>query len=208
MNSRSTVPPLEVLHPESFKVRWLRAENCMRAKKLANALAIFEELAAEGYSEAYVEIGNILEQRDSRDSRADLEAARSWYMKAIEEIEDPEAYIGLARLALRGHKDAGNTDDALEYLNIAARANRPVAFIILGTLYHTGKVVPRDLSKAADFYTKAIAVGYILPLFYLAKIELELGHYIKFLRLRLKAFLNARKLAETDRHDPRLWHVW
>jgi len=179
----------------------------MRSKQLGSALAIFDALAADGYAEAYVEIGNILEQRDDRDGGVDLDAARSWYMRAIEEIDDPEGYIGLARLALNGYRDAGSTDDAIEYLNIAARANRPVALIILGTLYDAGKVIPRDINQAVDFYMKAIATGYILPLLYLSKIELERRHYFKFLRLRMTAFRQARKIALVDRHDPRLWNV-
>lgn len=179
----------------------------MAAKDFGAALTIFEGIAAEGYAEAYVEIGNILELRASRDAGVDLDVARSWYMRAIEEIDDPHAYIGLARLALNGHQEAGSTDDAIEYLNIAARANKPVALIILGTLYHAGKVVPRDTDKAADFYTKAIATGYILPMLYLSKIELERGHIFRFLRLRLAAFSQACRIVLADRQDPRLWNV-
>jgi TPR repeat protein len=207
MGKRRSKGSLEVLHPESFKIRWLRAENCMRAKQFANALAIFEELAAEGYSEAYAEIGNILEIQNSIDGSGDLEAARSWYMRAIEEIGDPEAYIGMARLALGGYKNAGNADDAIEYLNIAAKEDRPVALIILGTLYHAGKVLSRDLNKAAEFYTRAINMGYVLPLLYLSKVEFERGHYIAYCRLRMAAFIKAYKLARADRHDPRLWNA-
>lgn len=203
----SNVVPLRRTLPEPFAAKWREAERCIAAKDFGTALTIFEGLAAEGYAEAYAEIGNILEIRASRDTNVDLDVARSWYMRAIEEIGDPHAYIGLARLALNGYQEAGSTDDAIEYLNIAARANKPVALIILGTLYHAGKIVSRDTSKAADFYTKAMATGYILPMLYLSKIELERGNIFKFLRLRLAALRQACRIVLTDRHDPRLWNV-
>lgn len=203
----SNVVPLRRALSEPFGVKWREAEHCMAAKDFGSALTIFEGLAAEGYAEAFVEIGNILEIRASRDGDVDLDAARSWYMRAIEEIDDPHAYIGLARLVLNGYQEAGSTDDAIGYLNIAARANRPVALIMLGTLYHAGKIVPRDINKAADFYTKAIATGYILPMLYLSKLELERGHFFRFLRLRLAALRQACQIVLADRRDPRLWNL-
>lgn len=199
---------MEVLKPESPKIRWLQAENYMRSKQIAKALEVFEGLAAEGYSEACVEIGNILEQHNHNEngSSPNLDKARGWYMRAIDEIGDPNAYIGLARLALNGYGDAGSTTDAVEYLNIAIKANNPIAHIILGTLYHSGKGVPRDLSKAAKFYEEAIEQGYVLPLGYLSQIEWENGHYFKSLRLRMKKVCQMYKLVSVDRHDSRLWH--
>lgn len=53
---------MEILKPESSKVRWLQIENYMRSRQIVKALEVLKGLATEGYSDACTEIGNILEQ--------------------------------------------------------------------------------------------------------------------------------------------------
>lgn len=190
---------------ESFKSRWREANDHVTSGRLEKARAVFESLAAEGYSEACVEIGNILE-RGGDGVAQNFDTARQWYMKAIDEIDDEYAYVGLARLALQGYSDAGSLSDAVEYLRKACDANNPVAMTILGTLYHTGRAVPKDLYQAAHWYRKAAEQGYVLPLAYLSKVKMEQGHYLGGLLLHLKTIWKAYQLVRKDPSDPRLWN--
>ena len=47
---------------DSFETRWLEANDYVNSGRHDKALNVFESLAKEGYSEACVEIGNILER--------------------------------------------------------------------------------------------------------------------------------------------------
>lgn len=196
---------LNFKRPESFRISWLEAGEHLKSGQLGKALGVFESLAAEGYSEACVEIGNIFE-RGGDGVTQDLAAARHWYMKAIDEADDDYAYVGLARLALQGYSDAGAPSDAVDFLRRACDANNPVAMTILGTLYHSGRAVPKDLHQAAQLYERAWEQGYVLPLAYLSKVKVEQGHYVAGLWLHLKTIGVAYRLARKDRSDPRLWN--
>lgn len=198
---------LNLNKPDSFRIRWQEANDYISAGRLEEALKIFEGLSADGYSEACVEIGNILE-RGGNGLAQDLAAARYWYMKAIDEFGDEYGYIGLARLALQGYSDAGTPSDAVDYLRKAINAKNPVAMTILGTLHHSGRVVEKDLQQAARLYEKAHEQGYVLPLVYLSKVKMEQRRYLAGLRLRAKAIWEAYCLARKDPSDPRLWNYF
>lgn len=197
---------IKMNRPESFRHQWAKANDYINQGDFLKALQIFYGLASEGYSEAYVEIGNLLEDGRGNQVVRNPDAARSWYMKAVEAGGDPFGYIGLARLALNGHSEAGAPSDAVEYLNVAAKADNPVALTMLGTLYHQGRIVPKNLGAAAEFYERASAHGYLLPALYLARVKWESGHYFEALRMRLKVIISAYRLAKVDRNDPRLWN--
>jgi TPR repeat protein len=180
---------LNLNKPDSFRIRWQEANDYISAGRLEEALKIFEGLSADGYSEACVEIGNILERGGNG-------------------FGDEYGYIGLARLALQGYSDAGTPSDAVDYLRKAINAKNPVAMTILGTLHHSGRVVEKDLQQAARLYEKAHEQGYVLPLVYLSKVKMEQRRYLAGLRLRAKAIWEAYCLARKDPSDPRLWNYF
>jgi TPR repeat protein len=189
-----------------FCNQWGRVQDLIKAGYASKALVVLEDLAAQGYSEAYVEIGNIYEKGTSSEVPQDFSAARKWYMRAVEEGADSYGHVGLARLALNGFTVAGSASDALRNLETAADSNNPVALTMLGTLYHSGVVIPKDLVKAAKLYKQACALGYVLPMVYLSKCYWELGRYWPAVVLRVDAFLTALRLVRKDRDDPRLWN--
>jgi TPR repeat protein len=120
---------------------------------------ILESLAEAGNKEAYFEIGNIYERSDTEVDQ-NFETARYWYMKAVEDYDDPYGYFGLARIALKNHTNAGSLSDAIEYLQYACeREDIPPTLTLLGVMYQ-GKGLPKDLEQAAKLYDKAIAKGY------------------------------------------------
>ena len=191
---------------DSFTSRWSLANDYLNHRKTAEALDIFYDLANEGFCEAYVEIGNILERGDKSTAPQDWASARWWYMKAVEESEDSYGYVGLARLALNGFAEAGGIEDAIQYLNKAVSANNPIAQTILGTIFHAGKIIEQDFIRAAHLYQSASDQGYVLPLIYLSKIRSQEGHFLVAIYLRLKAFGRAYNLARRNVSDPRLWN--
>lgn len=193
---------MELVTQQSSVSRWLKAENHVRNRERDKALAILIELAGEGYSEACAEIGNILERSGEE---SDLIAAKAWYMRGIDEMSDPNAFIGLAKMALRGYGDAGTPEDAIKYLNIALKAKNPYAYIILGSLHHQGTVVEKNIDRASELYLKAIEMGYAAPVGFLALIERERGHYLKSIFLKAKRAWMIYKLMLKDPHDNRLW---
>jgi len=197
----------KVLEIKSFRTRWLQAEQYIRSGDLHEAYDIFESLAADGYVEAYVELGSLLERGDAGIDR-DLDKARQWYLKAVDEHNDSYGYIGLARLALNGFSEAGTTKDAIDYLNVAAKADNPVALTILGALYHDGKHVTKNLNRASELYLRAVEHGYALPAVYLSKLNFERHQFIAAARFRIKAICMAYRLAKHDKSDPRLWNYF
>lgn len=185
-------------------MRWREAERLLDLSLPEEALVIFLQLADEGYSEAYVEIGNILERRSKNET--ELILAKDWYLRAIREADDPYGNIGLARLALNGLLAAGTNVDAMNHLTIACNANIPIAQIILGVLYHRGEHVVGDLQKAEELYLSAIEHGYILPMVYLSKLKWRKGLYLSSVFWRLSAVIKSYKLAIANTKDPRLWN--
>jgi TPR repeat protein len=190
-------------NPGSPEGRAIEAHGYLTSGQFGKALVILERLVAEGEPVAN-EIGYIYELGGGGVAQ-DLNAAKRWYMRAIEEVDDDYAYLGLARMALEGYSDAGSPSDAIDYLSKACDANNPVAFTMLGIRYHFGETVPKDLHQAAKLYERACEQGYVLPLKYMSKLKMEQGHYLAAIQLRLKAVMAAMRLAFKDPSDPGLW---
>lgn len=185
--------------------RWQTAKNYLKDRQYDKALEVFEDLAEDGFAGANYYIGSLYENGRGVE-RPDMEAARYWYMRGIDAADDGEAYIGMARLALGGYKDAGSFSDAADYLRKACDKDNPRAMIGLGTLYHMGKGVERDFRQAAQWYERAIAHGYVLPMRFLSKLRFQEGAYASGVRLRLKSISMAYRIALEDVDDDRLWN--
>ncbi len=189
--------------PDSPQGRVIEAYGYRTSGQFEKALMMFEALAEEGEPVAN-EVGYIYECGGDGVAQ-DWDAARRWYMRAVEELDDDYAYMGLARMALRGYSDAGSSADAVGYLRKASDVDNPVALIMLGALYHFGETVPKDLHQAAQLYERARAHGYVLALKNLGSLRIEQGRYFAGLLLRFKAIVMAMSLVWKDQSDPRLW---
>ena len=183
--------------------RWEEEKNYFRKGQLDKALEVLEELAAEGYVAAYGQIGILLELGRGGVTQ-DFEGARYWYMRAIGAMDDEYAYVGMARLALKGYKDAGTVFDAVDYLRRACETENPIALTLLGTLYHQGEGVEKDFKQADQLYERAIAQGYVIPMAYLAKLKFQKGHIISGLYWHFKTIWTAYRIARKDAFDERL----
>lgn len=192
--------------------RWEEAKRYYREGKYDRALKVFESLAEDDFVVAYYYVGNILEIGKGGVVQ-DLDGARSWYRQAIDALEDEggaqevveHAYLGIARLALKGHGDAGSITDVVQYLEKRCDTNNPYALSMLGALYFDGKGVQKDLAKAAQFYERAAAQGYVLPMVHLCRLKRQNGQFLSEWYWRLKATWTAFRIRRKDPSDKRLW---
>jgi TPR repeat protein len=189
-----------------FSARWNAASRQLDHGSARAALTVFEALAADGFVEAYAEIGSIYEN-GAGDVQRDLEQAYRWYQRGISEFDDAYGHIGVARIILNGYQDAGSKKEAAIHLNHAVNRGSPIAMTILGSLYHEGRFFPQNFKKAEDLYLNAIKAEYILPMVYLSKLYYETGRYLAWASLRFRATLLAFRFAANDGTDPRLWNV-
>jgi len=192
---------------ESSNIRWRKASDCVSSGRLKEALDIFESLLEDGDLGVYTEIGNLFELGGGGIER-NLDTARKWYMKSIEETDDDYGYVLMARLALNGFTDAGTPDDAIEYLRIADSTNNELATLFLGLIYYFGGPVPKDMDCAAKFLKKSSEQGYLLSQRLLSVVEIQQGHIIHGLRLNIKARWQAYKLSKKYPPDYRLKYYY
>lgn len=102
--------------------------------------------AEEAYNAAIALEGAAPQQRNPR------EAFRLFKLAA--DGGHPEAIFKLGKYHFYGYGTAKNEAEALRYLSIAAEKNGEAA-VLCGRLYEYGKTIPRDKTKAVDYYWKA-----------------------------------------------------
>lgn len=119
------------------------------------ARAVFDEvkrLAESGDSQAAAILGTAL--RDGLGTTQDLEQAKLWYQKAIDQVDVP-AMVGLGNLF-------ETTQDFLEAEKLYTRAAESGSSAVwgnLGTLYQNGQGITKDDAKAADCFQKGSDAG-------------------------------------------------
>lgn len=185
----------QVSNPEGLKNEWYKAVNSFREGDKQGALYVFKKIAKEGVLEAYVEIGNIYHRGGGGITR-DVNQAVYWYQKAIDQGNDPKAYLALGEIYLYCDQNQPNFDKAYEYFTRAASENEPGAFFALGYMSERGLAKGKDLDRAIDFYESAIKHGHILAhtriskiFFYKRKFVKAISHYSKGLFLGLVAVI-------------------
>ncbi|HEX4326288.1 MAG TPA: hypothetical protein VH105_05685 [Burkholderiales bacterium] len=189
-----------------FFARWQEVVRLLDAGNRAAAFQKLETLADDGYVEAFAEMGYLFE-REGNEVPADLQLSYQWYSRAVDEADDSDGRIGIARLILNGFTSAGSIKDAVCLLEIAIAQGNPVAKITLGAVLHKGDVVPQDLLTAKRYYDAAIQNGYVAPYHYLAQLLAEQGHLFEALSYKIKGHRLAKKIAANDPDDFRLWNI-
>ncbi len=121
--------------------------------RFTDALEHFETAYKGGHAASATRIGFM--QEYGVGVPVALPDAKAWYEKAATK-GDTEGMVRLARLLLA--RD-GKADQARGYdlLAKAAAQSEPLAFRDLAAVYDRGKAVPRDATKAADAFLKALA---------------------------------------------------
>ncbi len=191
---------------------WDAAEAALDRQDGSTALSIFSTLAEKGEWLAYVEVGNLLELAPPGVKR-DIDGAMRWYRKAIFESDDPNAHFAMARLYwngayiptdhLKAYQHAKKAVAAPEPYRLAERY-RPMAYVMLGSMYLNGLGVSADVEKARAVLRQGAGEGFVWPIFELSKLELKCWHVFESIRLRFRASRIAGQLLANDPNDVRL----
>lgn len=189
--------------PEPPDPRWVLARQYRKEQQCDKALELYEALTEDGYVGAPIQAACLYLNGGGGVER-DWDMARYWLMRGIDEMDDDDAYIGMAALALEGYQDAGSPSDAIDFLWRACDRDNPGAMYLLASIYHAGEVVDKNLEQAAQLYEKAMGHGYVIAMIGLASVKRQQGAYIAWIRLRLKAVRQAIRIAFEDEDDERL----
>ena len=194
---------LSLRRPGGMKERWKLSEQRFEAGDLKGALELLQSIAADGYAEAYVEIGNLYELGGGGVA-CDIAQAETWYRKAIESIDDPYGHIGLGRLHFSGNGVPQDFGKALDHLLKAESTQYPQALTMLGLMYQFGWGTTVDLERAQSLYVAAANQQFVLAMLYLRNLEFRRHRYIAALRWQLKTFATTIPIALKNPNDPRL----
>ena len=191
-------------NPAVLDARWKEAMNCFDKGDALGALRLYKALASDGENEALVEVGNIHELGITTGT-PNLEEAATWYRKAVFEIDDPKAHLGLARMYFNGQLQSESVSDAfLHHATHAAERGEPLAWLMLGVAHETGRFGARDTRRAKECYEYAAAQGMVLALRRLAGLAKESGHFATAMIRFSVALWNTFRYALRDPKDPRL----
>jgi len=201
-----------VFRTDRAEAVWEEAEKAFAVGDAVTALRIFSGLAERGEWLAYVEIGNLLEMGTGGVTK-DLDGALHWYRKAIFESDDPNAHFAMARLYWNGKDLSKDFERASHHAQKALGAQkpynlaehyRPMAYVMLGTMYSEGLGVPKNIEKARAVLKEGATAGFIWPMFELSKLELRCWHFVTALKLRLEAASLGGRIYARDPNDVRL----
>lgn len=177
--------------------RWRLARESFNSGDYAGAIYQLKALEKDGVEAAAVEIGNIYEL-GGNEIEKDFDKAKHWYKRAIGLIDDPVAYLCLARVYYAEKK----YDLAHKYLLHIISENQPGVYYMLGHMYRYGRGVEKDLAKSMEYYQYAENEGHIIASFLLGLLIIKRGNIINGLKKMLKAVI------ETSRYSRNRSEYW
>ena len=132
--------------------------------------------------------------------QGDMKQAIQWFNRAAEK-ENANASYGIACV----HYAENNYTEALRYFSDASERGCSRAFHWIGYMYHKGIGVSVDLKKAADFYEKGVANGYLIAQHALIRLTFQTSGIFMRLCILPKYFYLILKTAVVSRNanDPR-----
>lgn len=183
--------------------RWEVVVDLFRKGDKSGALYLLRALAQEGEGAALREIANIYELGGGGVTK-DIEKAKHWYLKSVDEANDALGCVGLARIFYYGQDGTPDYEKALDYLLMVESNNIPLVNLMLGRMYGLGHGTARDYEKAKMFYRKAMNSGNVVAQKDLALLEIEERNYLRGLVLWISAAVKILLIAFRNPHDPRL----
>jgi TPR repeat protein len=186
---------------DSLDRRWQAAIDCFNTGDHAGALFLLRTLAEQGHWPAYVELGNLYEI-GAANVQQDFQEAARWYRRAIAEADDVHAHLALGRLLLNGQGVERNYSEAYQHLRKAG--DEPMAWIMLGLMFHFAHGVDRDFEKARRLYKDAAAKQYVIGLRLLSRLEADTGHHLRSVIIKARSIYLAFRIATKNPHDRRL----
>jgi uncharacterized protein len=123
---------------------------------MPRAIALFEELAAEGIGQAYTCLGSIYLNGQGVD-RSAVKAAE-YYLQGVK-LGEVNSMVLVAEIFAGGMLGEARHELALPAYHSAARLGSPIALRRLGLYYAEGKEVELDLKLAADLLEASAEQG-------------------------------------------------
>jgi len=137
------------------KAQYVLGEMLQReGQRDREAVAWFQKAAAQKHGSAFYSLGRMIE--DGRGYRQDDRLALQYYSQAAL-AQVPEAFYAMGRMKQK----LGDYKEALLWYQRAAEAGISDGYFAMGLLYEEGEGVPKDTSRAEEYYLWAdIPVAY------------------------------------------------
>lgn len=181
---------------------WEKAVAAFENGDLSGALFTFRKISKQRPG-ALVEIGNIYEIGGGGVEQ-DYSKAKIWYEKAIDEVDDPKAHLGLGRLWYFGWGVEQNFERARYHFETIEEAHEPGALFALGHMHLHGQGVNCDRDVGLQYLKKSISYGHLLALREYGKYEVTEGRVFSGLIIFLKAVLKVMILLVKSPGDKRI----
>ena len=196
LNPPAKVIPLRL--PTGVKERWAISQLRYEAGDQKSALEIMEAIAAEGYVEAYVELGNLYE------IAKEYERSAMWYQRALETLDEPFAHARLGALYFNGLGVPRDRAKAFQHLSKGESLRWPHTLLMLGVLFYFGAGTEVNRDRARSLYRAAADAGLVLAMQYLGSMEAEDRHYLQAAKWRIRAVLSTIRALMSGDPDQRL----
>jgi len=182
--------PAEIVNDDIVNRDWDRAEKALESGYHQVALAIYRRIA-KSCPNALVMVGIIYEVGGGGVKR-DYRAAKEWYERAIQEINDPRARLNLAKLYLHGFGVDADYNAAQYHLSLIEDQDESDVQYVRGLIAQLGLGRDADHQEAEIYYRKAMAKGHAMAVGQLGGMLLRKGKVFQFLCL-LHKFVSIQK---------------
>jgi TPR repeat protein len=184
--------------PTTNEQKFNGATLALRDGKAAHALQQAKDLIDAGYLHAYTLAGAACEMGGD-DLERNLDHARFYYEKAVEEVGAVEAWLSLGRIYYFGRGVDPDHEKALHYYSTVYNETKSgLAGMMLARLYSEGKGIHPDRNRAIGYLEDAIAKGFALASSQLALLEFREGKYGKAIAHWLQGIWRVLRLPKGD----------
>lgn len=163
-----------IVHTEHwglYRERWNDVADLHESGDVARAVFQLKRLAAEGFSPAFAELGDIYECGGGGVDM-DLAQAVEWYRKSVEFIDGVRSHTGLARIYLHSKELDPDSSLSFYHLQLLADTDTMAGCFGLGFAYHQGIGTAVDLDAAEECYRRAVEKGHLAAGIHLAQVLL------------------------------------
>jgi TPR repeat protein len=190
--------------PAELDSRWHKAIAACESGDIDSALFLYRSLVEDGELYALIEVARIYEIGGQGVAR-DLEEAAKWYRRAVYEVDDPKAHLGLARLQFNKAQAEASAWDLFEQHGRAALSKgESEAALLLGIALDDGRFGKRDRQAAKKYYKMASDAGFLFARRRLAALNFYSGQVFSGLLELFRANRDVLTLATKNPSDRRL----
>ena len=184
---------------ESVERLWTLAKETANAGDFPGVLFLLKSLAEKGQWTACVRIGELYETGAEGITQDPAQAVK-WYRKALFEIDDPLAHLGIGRALFNGQGVDQNKPLAKSHFEKAFARGEAESGIYLGIIY----LNIRDYEAAKLYFTFAAKAGYCFAHIGLMKIAFKRYDFVNALRHMKNTIAETIKIFRVDPTDRRL----